>query len=148
VIIEVDQSNKIERTGKDTVIGIGTKKKRFAAIVSRKIKRRLQIEFREAGQPRLFVYRTFIAAVVLTLQYSTWKNISDVVIDIEYSGHERRLRSIFLEMWARFSDSIPEVSFRLIGRQSPAHDACYEVTIGKRRADKVLNLGELKYLVF
>lgn len=143
---EVDQSIKVERTNQDTIIGIATKGKEFTAAIPGKVKRQLQIEFGRAGQPRLFVYRTFITAVVITLQKSGWKNITDVVIDVEYSGHERRLRSIFLEMWSRFSDSVPDITFREIGKRSPAHQACYAVTIGDAKPNIILKFGELKWL--
>jgi len=146
MIIEVDQSIKIERTNQDTTIGLATKDKEFSVLISRQIKRQIQTLFRRAGKPRLFVYRTFVAAVVLSIKHSGWKNITDVTIDIEYKGNERQLRSIFLEMWSRVEDEVPDISFREIGKRSRAHYACYSVTIGKKEPDKKLTIGELKRL--
>lgn len=146
MIIEVDQSIKIECTNQDTTIGIATKDKEFSVLISRQIKRQIQTLFRRVGQPRLFVYRTFIAAVVLSIKHSGWKNITDVIIDIEYKGNERQLRSIFLEMWSRNADTVPKVSFKEIGKRSRAHHACYFVTTGKKQPDKKLTIGELKRL--
>jgi len=73
--IEINQSNKIEQTNKDTIIGLSNQKA-FTILINRKIKRKLQEEFRKQGKPRLFVYRTFIAGVVLLIKYAQLKNLS------------------------------------------------------------------------
>lgn len=143
--VEIDQSIKIEQTHKDTVIGIANSK-RVSATVPRRIKRKLKDEFRGAGRRRLFAYRTFIAGVVLALEHARLRNLSDVIIDIEYPGQERRLKSIFLEMWSRRHDTMPDIQFKGIGKKSPAHEVCYLVTTGERRADIKLAYGDIKRL--
>lgn len=143
--IEIDQSIKIEQTHKDTAIGIANGNM-VAVIIPRKIKRQLKDEFREADRRQLFAYRVFIAGVVLALEYTELKDLSDVVIDIEYPGQNRRLKSIFLEMWSRRNDTVPDVQFKLIGKQSRAHEICYEVTRGQRKPNKKLSYGDLKRL--
>lgn len=95
--IEIDQSNKIEKTNKDTIIGLSNNKK-FTALISAKIKRKLQEEFRKQGKPRLFVYRTFIAGIVLLLKYAQINNLTHITIDLEYLTQDKILTSIFLEM--------------------------------------------------
>ena len=60
--IEINQSNKVEQTNKDTIIDVSNKKS-FTILISRKIKRKLQEEFRKQGKPRLFTYRKADRAV-------------------------------------------------------------------------------------
>ena len=74
--IEINQSNKIEHTSKDTIIGLSNERS-YTILINRKIKRQLQEEFRKQGKPRLFVYRTLF-------KYAQIKNLSQVVIDEEY----------------------------------------------------------------
>lgn len=147
MIVEVDQSIKIEQTHADTIIGISNSKQ-YSFVVSRQIKRKLKSDFRDAGIPRLFAYKTFVAALVLGLEHAHFNHLSDVVIDVEYTGQERRLRSMFLAMWSLRHDDIPDVSFRLIGKKSGAHKVGYRTMTGKRKADKVLTYSQLKKLIF
>ena len=147
MIVEAEQSIKIEQTHADTIIGVSNGKG-CAVVVPRQVKRKLEKDFRKAGIPRLFAYRTFIARLVLTLEQAAFKNLSDLVIDIEYTGQERRLRSIFLVMWSLRHDHIPDVSFRLIGKKSRAHKVGYQTMNGKRKADAVLTYKQLKNLIF
>ena len=123
--IEINQSNKVEQTNKDTIIGVSNKKS-FTILISRKIKRKLQEEFRKQGKPRLFTYRTFVAGIVLAFKYGQIKNVSQIIIDQEYCGKERILKGMFLEMWSRFFTEAPEVSFEKIGKKSNVHGVCYK----------------------
>ena len=145
--LQIDQSQKIEQTSKDTVIGL-TNSKTFSILIPRKIKRRLQEEFRKKGEPRLFVYRTFIAGVVLLLYHSKLdlKENDVVVIDIEYFGKDQILASMFLEMYSRIFTKLPQIEFRTIGRKSKAHTVSYMTAKGKQKANKMLTYGELKDL--
>lgn len=143
--IEINQSIKIEQTNKDTILGLANKEA-FTVLIDRKIKRKLQEEFRKQGKPRLFVYRTFIAGVVLLFKYAQLKNLSRVVIDEEYYGKDKMLKSMFLEMWSRFFSEAPEVSFEKIGKKSKVHSVCYSAMKGKCKPDKVLGFEEIKRL--
>ncbi len=143
--VEINQSNKIEQTNKDTIIGISNDRA-FTILIKSRIKRKLQEEFRKQGKPRLFVYRTFIASVVLAFKYAQLKNLSRVVIDEEYYGKDKMLKSMFLEMWSRFFRDVPEVSFEKIGKKSKVHSACYLAMKGKNKADKIIGFEEIKRL--
>ena len=143
--IEINQSNKIEQTNKDTIIGLSNERA-FTVLIKRKIKRKLQEEFRKQGKPRLFIYRTFIAGVVLLFKYAQLKNLSRVVIDEEYYGKDKMLKSMFLEMWSRFFKDIPEISFEKIGKKSKVHNVCYLAMKGKNKVDKIIRFEEIKRL--
>lgn len=121
--------------------------KTFTVLIKAKEKRKLQEEFRKQGKPHLFVYRTFIAGVVLLLKYAYLKNLSKIIIDQEYFGKERMLKSMFLEMWSRYFDEIPEVNFERIGKKSNAHNVSYLTMKGKYKSDKTICFNEIKQLV-
>jgi len=144
--VEINQSNKIEQTNKDTIIGLANKKT-FTILISRKIKRKLQEEFRKQGKPKLFVYRTFIAGVVLLLKYAKLKNLSQVMIDEEYFGKDKMLKSMFLEMGSRLFAEVPGVVFGKIGKRAKVHSVCYLTMKGKDEADRVIRFEEIKRLV-
>ena len=143
--IEIDQSIKIEQTSKDTIIGLSNKKT-FTVLIKAKTKRKLQEEFRKRGKPRLFVYRTFIAGVVLLLRYAKIDNLAQIVIDQEYFGNERVLTSMFLEMWSRYFEIIPEISFGRIGKKSNAHNISYLTMKGEYKANRILDFTEIEKL--
>lgn len=146
MIIQINQSNKIEKTNKDSIIGLANEVS-FTILLKRKIKRRLQEDFRKQGKPRLFVYRTFIASVILLIKYAKLKNISKIIIDLEYFGKDKLLKSIFLEMWSRFFSEIPEISFERVGKKSKVHDVCYFTMKGKYKVNKILEYKEIRRLV-
>lgn len=142
--IEIDQSNKIENLNKDTIIGLSNSKV-FTIRIKRQIKRKLKEEFRRKGQPQLFVFRTFIAGVVLLLRNAGIKEGS-IFIDEEYSGNEKILKSMFLEMRARVSEDDLAVSFRNIGRKSNAHNISYKTMKGIIKFNSDLKFDELRFL--
>ncbi len=146
MIIKINQSNKIEKTDKDTIIGLANSIS-FTVLVKRKIKRRLQEDFRREGKPRVFVYRTFIASIVLLIKYANLKNITKIIIDLEYFGQDKILKSMLLEMWSKFFTEIPEISFERVGKKSKVHDVCYFTMKGKYKVSKVLDYDEIKRLV-
>ena len=144
--VEINQSNKIEQTNKDTILGLADNKT-FTILINRKIKRKLQEEFRKQGKPRLFVYRTFIGGVVLLLKYAQIKNLSQVVIDEEYYGKDKVLKSMLLEMWSRYFTEVPEITFDKIGKKSKVHNICYLAMKGKDEIGRVIRFEEIKRLV-
>jgi len=143
MIVKINQSNKVEQTNRDTIIGLADEKT-FTILIKKKIKRRLQEEFRKEGKPRLFIYRTFIAGVILALKYAKFKNISKIIIDEEYYGNDKLLKSIFLEIWSRFFTAIPEISFEKIGKKSKVHEICYLTMKGKYKPNKIIEFEEIK----
>lgn len=144
--IEIDQSNKIEKTDKDTAIAFSNDKE-YAILLLGKTKRQLQELFRERGRPRIFVYRTFAAGVTLLIKDHLPK-FYKIIIDQEYTGKERVLRSMIYEMLGRFHNELPEIVFERIGKSSNAHNVAYHVTHKKREADRIIKFNEIKELVF
>ncbi len=144
--IEINQSIKVEQTDKDTIIGLANEET-LTVLINRKIKRKLQEEFRKQGKPRLFVYRTFIAWTKLAFRYAKIRNISKIVIDEEYYGKDKMLKSMFLEMWSRYFTEVPEISFEKIGKKSKVHEICYLTMKRKYKPNKIINFEEIRRLV-
>lgn len=143
--VKINQSNKIEQTSKDTIVGLANEAS-FTALIKSRTKRKLQEEFRRQGRPRLFVYRTFIASVVLLLKYAQLGRVSEVIIDQEYFGKDKMLKSMFLEMWSRFFTEIPEISFERVGKKSKVHSICYFTMKGKYKPNVAIRFEELRWL--
>lgn len=141
---EIDMSIKIEDTNRDTVLAIANEKY-YTILIPRQVKRKLQELFRKKGKPRLFIYRTFSAGIVLLLKDHINEG-SAVVIDKEYSGKERLLRSMIYEMFSRFFDFVPQINFDTIGKHSSAHGVAYQVTKGKQKPDRVAHYREIALL--
>ena len=132
--IYVDQSGKVEDTAKSTVLAACNGGKYSVLIVARD-KRRLQEKFRLAGKPELFVY-----AIFATILYFLIKRLPDkrVVVDSEYSGK----MDIIDEMIAVLDEEI-NLEWKLIGKNSLAHDLAYRVFKGKLKASKRLTSEEI-----
>jgi len=143
--IEIDQSNKIEQTNKDTILGLSNSKV-FTVVVKRKIKRKLQEDFRKQKQSRLFVYLVFISSVVLLLNHAKIKNVSEIIIDEEYTGYDKFFKQVFLRMYSKSHKKIPNVGFGNIGKKSEAHNISYLTMKGKIKANIILSYNEISNL--
>ena len=68
------------------------------------------------------------------------------MIDKEYYGKDRMLKSMFLEMWSRFFTEVPEISFEKIGKNSKVHSICYLAMRGSEKVGKIVGLEEIRRL--
>ncbi len=139
--VEIDQSGKIEDTSKNTVLAFSNKIW-SAIVIPAKVKRQIQEIFRRRGQPRIFVFRTFAAGVVLLIK-NYQKQITDVQIDTEYSGHEVVIKDIIMQMLREQNISEPNIYFGRIGKKSMAHHRAYAVALGKLEPEREVGLDDL-----
>jgi len=140
--IEIDQSGRIEETGRDTVIGLTTKKEAFTVKVPAKVKRQLLEIFRRQGKPRVFSMVIFGRVIGIAIKKSKF-DITDLTIDMEYPGHEDLIRSLITSVVGR------EINcwFKSVGKKSKAHYVAYGVFMGRKKVDIVLRLKDIvKYL--
>ena len=142
---QIDQSIKIEATSKDTVLGLANHHS-YTVIIPGKTKLKLQSEFRLLNKPRLFIYRTFIAGVVLLIKYARVDQNHEVLVDNEYLYLEPLLLNIYQELTQHPSRSYPPITFHSIGKKSPAHRICYLTMSGKIPPNRILTYQELKKL--
>lgn len=135
MIVEIDQSGKVEDTGRDTVIAFSNGKSRSIRISARD-KRKVQVFFRSIGKSQVFVYRTFAVLVWLLIKNDLVK-IHDVIIDTEYPGQDSVIKNYLLghirTYYPNFSSK--DISFMLVGKRSRAHVVAYSTYTKRRKAD-------------
>lgn len=139
---QIDQSIKIEQTQKDTILGIANGIT-YTILIRCQTKRKLQDKFRKMGNPRLFVYRSFIAGIVLLIKYAEVKEKDLVTIDREYFGLEKLLKDIYHEMSKKHLKNTIEISFSLIGKKSRAHQISFLTMKRKIRPSREITYKEL-----
>lgn len=127
----IDQSGKIEQTGKDTVLCLANDHW-DTVMIKGKTKRQLQEIFRRHGQNRNFVLFAFCAGVSLLLKRHP--KLKSVEIDKEYFGKEAIVKKILSEMLGDRKELL-SIGFSLIGRKVNAHKYAY-LTFNKKLSPK------------
>ena len=90
-------------------------------------------------QPLLFA----IALYLLLRDYT--ETLALVIIDAEYIGQERTIKTHLMNLMNRngYHLPAPNVGFRRIGKKSPAHKLALETLRGKRKPGRIISLGNL-----
>ncbi len=139
--LEIDQSVRIEELNRDTIIGLANKTTSFAIILPRKIKRHFNEEFRRHGLSKRLGSVLFAASIVAACKIV--KLIPDsLIIDVEYPGYDRLINKIISLYYPQAI-----ISFKQIGKSSPAHEAAYFTHAGKRQADGKITKRELYTII-
>lgn len=135
----IDQSGKIEKTNKVTVLCLSNKEW-DAVLIKARTKRQVQEIFRRNGQIRNYVLFTFCAGLSCLIG----RNIKyhRLIIDQEYFGKEPIIEKLILEM-LRDKKKVPEIVFTLIGKKAMAHTRANDIATKKLKAKKVLNSEEI-----
>lgn len=143
--IEIDQSGRTEYTSVNTSIGdsLGNN-----VLIKAKDKRLIQLLFRKAGKPKLFVMQTFSLLICLIIKKSFNKN-SVYIIDIEYPGHNNDILNYVIKFSPKLKILIEksQIRFSLIGKKSKAHKTAYEFFKKPTRSGFVKNREILKILL-
>ena len=145
--VQIDQSNKIEQTQKDTVIALSNGIK-FTILIRAKDKRTLQNEFRKRGEPRNFIVFTFSALLVFLLRKI--KPAVSVIIDLEYSDKENIIWDRLVE-YSRLVDFKIDrslIRFKSVGKESPAHKLAARVSARKQNPDLRISAKEVIEVIF
>ncbi len=145
---EIDQSGKIENTSKNTVIAFSNKI--FGSIfISAKDKREIQKIFRNAGKPRIFVYKLFTILIFLLIKKHL-KDINQIIIDDEYPGKGYLIKNFLQQEFRKKNSdfSANNITIKRIGKKSRAHYLAYGVATGRKMPDKRVTIREiLKFIV-
>ncbi len=123
MIIEVDQSGKVEQTGKDTAIACTDEEGFERSIqISAKEKRKLQKFFRGIGKPRFYTHKVFALLVFILIRGHVLK-LSRIIIDPEYPGYEKLLSSLIAELIKEVHPTFEadRILFKRVGKRSNAH---------------------------
>lgn len=144
--IEIDQSGKIEDTHKLTVLAYSNKISKSILITARD-KQAIQKYYRSVGQPKIFVYKLF-AVLIYVLIEDKLPKINQVIIDKEYLGYEKLIRSFILEIIKKKKRKINKelFQFNLIGKKSKAHQIAIKSYVTKRTNVKLTYRQFKRYL--
>lgn len=141
MIIEIDQSGKVEQTSKPTILA-GANGIKISLMIAAREKQKLQRFFRSVGKPQMYVYTVFAALVVILIR-SHFHSLGRIVIDTEYLHQDTLLRNLITELLRKeepdFDPSL--IEFRQIGKGSPAHDLANRIY--KRRQKPNLRITAL-----
>jgi len=116
-------------------------------ILSKKIKRELQIYFREVKRYRTFTYLVFSACVAFLIAEFDIKQ--KVIVDREYFGHDKFIKkhiAIFLNRLGINYHVL--ITFESIGKHSPADDLANKIGMREIKPTKNITYKETINLVF
>jgi len=136
---KIDQSSKIEYTSKNTVIAYANHKQK-SLLIKAKEKRKIEKIFRQAGKPYIFIYKTFAILIYLLIK-DDLDQISQIIIDTEYHGHEPLIKDFLLQIIRGKKGKLIDpdaICFRQIGRKSEAHKKAINTYKGKLDPDMVV----------
>ena len=141
MIVEVDQSIKVEQTNRDTVIAFSNGEQ-FALLISARVKREAISYLQNAGrkQKRIYLW-LFVLALYHLLKHHTAR-VSVIVIDVEYDGQEQNIKALLLQFLGGVKSKRPQIIFHSIGKKSNAHALAISIVRGERKANRAISLEE------
>ncbi|MCX6783596.1 MAG: hypothetical protein NT141_00780 [candidate division WWE3 bacterium] len=114
---QIDQSNKIENTGKTTYVCLANGQT-FLSSIDAHEKQELKLFFRELGKPLIFKLFTFAVLCAKVIMASK----ADVVeIDCEYTGYERQIKLFISQVLLINKAQNLDIWFAHVGKKSNAH---------------------------
>ncbi len=142
--VEVDQSGKIGDTRVPTVLAFSDGES-YAIMIPATVKRKCLHKLRQTGEAGTTLYlKLFIIGLYLLLKEHT-RDITYVTIDVEYPGHEAKIKEHLLNLLRRAGITASEANFgfQYIGKKSKAHDKALSVFTGATRPDKTISFREI-----
>ena len=136
--IEIDQSNKVERTNKDTVLAFSDGQC-AAIIIPAQVKRETFRQLRAQGKkPKIAGLMVFAAGLVILLQDYLRRRDNPgepIIIDTEYTGQEANIRAMLLQYAHKLGLTLEaeRITFRRVGKGSNAHKLAWGIQRDKRQ---------------
>lgn len=137
---QIDQSGKIEDTGRNTVLALSNDLE-YTIVIPGKVKRQLQELYRKDGLTRVYIYQVFSVGIYFLI--SRLKLPTHIIIDREYKGKEKLINElvhIFLECNQKPNHYL---TFDQIGRNPKVHYLANNVLNQKRKADRIIRIEEI-----
>jgi len=145
LVIEVDQSVKIEDTRRDSILAFSDHLSGAIRVPAR-VKRECLHILRERGQRgRANIIQIFaIALFVLLRQHLS--RIDRVIVDSEYPGHQADIKAAFMRLVYKSGATFDadRLTFHAIGKKSRAHFLAYGVHLSRIQANRVLTLDDIR----
>jgi len=143
--VEIDQSWKIEKTNKPTVIAFSNSQTEGSILVPQEVKKLAFTYLEERfGREKINIIRIFAACIVILLKNHNLKTAS-LIIDREYPGYEPVLKNLIVDYGKKLGLMLnfEDISIQEIGKKSEAHWLAYDVFTKKKKAGRVIQLREL-----
>jgi hypothetical protein len=145
-VIEVDQSIRIGDTRAPTVLALANDAER-ALLIPASAKRACLRALRGRWKSiTVLDYRLFAAALFLLLREHLAKG-SRIVVDVEYPGHGRDIKSDLGIFCRRAGFDLGPEYFAPIGKHAPVHRVAIETLRGTRAPDLIVTAEELLNVV-
>ncbi|OGM31244.1 hypothetical protein A2630_04445 [Candidatus Woesebacteria bacterium RIFCSPHIGHO2_01_FULL_44_10] len=149
--VEVDQSGKIGDTKVPTVLAFSNLEN-FSILVSATEKRKCILILRRKGKLSKRFYLKLFAACLFLLLERDIKSFNRVIVDIEYTGHNDKVKGYLLNLFSKKKVELESdiIQFGLIhrGKRKPkAHDKAYFTFKGDVKPDKVIKAEQLLKLL-
>jgi hypothetical protein len=149
MIIEIDQSGKIEDTSKHTIVALADKKGFSRSVrISATEKRKLQKFFRNIGHPILYTYKVFAVLIFIIIKDYISK-IDRIIIDPEYPGHEQAIRDLLFGLIKTVDKKFERnrIVFKQIGKRSPAHLKAYTTYRRKQKPNLIVTRKDVLKII-
>jgi len=142
----IDQSGKVENTKNLTVVAYSngvSKSLVIKAVEKRKLLNALKIT---AERKKLITYELFSILVFILIRD---ENFNNLVIDIEYKGHEGSIKNFIKNYYIKYKKRLPpDIHFKLITKKSPAHEVAINTYRGLRKPNIIVNAKEVFTYLF
>lgn len=143
---DVDMSGRIEETNRPTAVGLANGVQSSLWISARE--KRLAIEALQAARPhrdRAAIHVRVFAILLFLLLREHLPHLQGVSIDPEYPGHEPTIKNGVMAGCRKqgipvFAD---QLTFRRVGKKSPAHTLAYAVFKGRQKPDRIVTAREI-----
>lgn len=140
----IDQSGKIENTKNLTVVAYSNGKSKSLVIRATEKRKLLKILKITVERKKLITYEIFSILVFILIKD---ENFNNLIIDIEYKGHEGSIKNFIKNYHVKYNKTLPDIDFELITKKNPAHEVAINTFRGLRKPNMVISAIEvLKYL--
>lgn len=147
-IVEVDQSGKVEKTNRHTVLALSDGIQ-CAILVPAAVKQTAIQRSRDRGKSRQMATLLMFAACLFLLLKDHMEQLDRVVVDVEYPGKDADIRGSLLYHFYRHHIRVhkDQIVFHQVGRKSPAHELALAVYREEREPDWEVSERELLELL-
>ncbi len=146
--VEIDQSGKIGDTSIPTALALSNAQQ-LSVYISAEAKREIVRKLRRRGRLTAKTYLEIFSAALFLLVKEHLDQLGQIVIDVEYAGHEDTIRTMLLNRIRKIALRFPatQITFRRIGKRSRAHELAIATFRKQIKPTRKLNAADILALV-